>query len=145
MFGSFNWLKVAWRRFQRSQRWGLVERRAKSVVFARVPDRGRRFQRSQRWGLVGRRAKSVFFARVPALRRRFQRSQRSGPYRRRPIESCGGSNLDFREVAFLLEPLATIGRALLGEQHVHELVRLVRRLDRELHQAPRARIDGGLT
>ena len=38
-------------------------------------------------------------------------------------------------------PFATISCALLGEQLIHELVRLVRRLDSELHQATRTRID----
>ncbi len=51
---------------------------------------------------------------------------------------------DTGEVALGFEPVTAVRRALLGEQHVHELVRVVRRIDRQLHQPARLRRHGRL-
>jgi hypothetical protein len=47
--------------------------------------------------------------------------------------SCDRS--DFCKIALRFEPVAPVGGALLGQQHVHELVGIVFRADGELHQA----------
>jgi hypothetical protein len=58
--------------------------------------------------------------------------------------SAHGIRHDLGEVALLLEPLAPVGGALLGEQHVHQRIGLVARVERQLHQAARARVHRGL-
>ena len=46
-------------------------------------------------------------------------------------------NSHFCQISLVFEPFAAILRTLLGQQHVHHLVRLVARIDGELHEAPR--------
>src|SRR5690606_18177226 len=62
------------------------------------------------------------------------------PKQRPPTEPTAPrprSHDDVREIALLLQPLAAVGRALLREQHVEDLIRIIGAVDRELHEPTR--------
>src|SRR6056297_2300594 len=53
------------------------------------------------------------------------------------------SDFDFGHVALALQPGAAVGRALAGQQHVHEFMRARVVVHGQLQQPPRVGVDGG--